>query len=240
MPRFFADCAEGNEVVIAGEDARHIAGVLRMRPGESLTVCDGKGIDCACVIQSVGREEVRLKTLSRSRSLGEPETEITVYQGLPKGDKMDWIVQKCVELGAGKIVPVQTGRSVSRPDPKTADRKAERWRKIAAEAAKQCGRGKLPEVSGLLPFRGAAEEFGEYDLPLLFYEGGGERISSLLTGRPKRIAVFIGPEGGFEPEEVALLREKGAKTATLGPRILRTETAPIAAVGILMYALGEI
>lgn len=241
MPRFFVEDISGDEIVLTGEEARHVSSSLRMGPGEKLVVCDGKGTDCLCVIESAFRDEVRLSVCSREPSLGEPGVKITVYQGLPKGDKMDWIVQKCVELGACRIVPVLTGRSVSQPDRKSAEKKVLRWRKIAAEAAKQSQRGVVPEVSGLISLREAAEECRAGELSLLFYEGGGERISALLPDSPpERIRIFIGPEGGFQREEVGMLTENGARAATLGPRILRTETAPIAALSVLMFALGEI
>ena len=155
---------------------------------------------------------------------------------------VDFAVQKAVELGVYRIVPVLSARCVSRPDEKAFVKKRQRWQKIADEAAKQSGRGILPQIGGLKKFPEAIEEAAAEEgcKALLFYEGGGERILSLLREDTPSAAVFIGPEGGFEPGEVALARHAGAACATLGPRILRTETAPIAALAAIMQATGNL
>lgn len=239
MPRFFIDGVPGERVFLTGENALHISRSLRMSVGEELLLCDGLGTDYRAVIEQVDGESVVAAIKDSCPSAGEPKTRITIFQGLPKGDKMDWIVQKCVELGADRIVPVLTRRSISQPDEKSIKKKTERWQKIAVEAAKQSQRGALPQVAPLVSFTAALDSFGEFDQVLVFYEGGGTALSKLLTAPCDRIAVFIGPEGGFEAEEIVQLNSRGARTATLGPRILRTETAPIAVMSILMYAFGE-
>ena len=240
MPKFFIDAVFGDRAVITGADGAHIARSLRMRPGERLTLCDGRGTDYFCVIQSISEDTVEAVIESSGRSIAEPELFLTLYQGMPKADKMDMIVQKAVELGAGAVVPVITDRCISRPDEKSARKKQERWEKIAFEAAKQCGRGVLPHVQEALRFGIALREAAEKGPVLFFYEGGGEALTSILR-QPLYgpVSVFIGPEGGFSPEEAALARESGALFATLGPRILRTETAPLAAITGVMLLTGN-
>ena len=154
MPRFFVDSVEGDSVEITGSDARHIALSLRMKCGESLVLCDGNGREAECEIKNICPESVVLDVISRRDSAAEPKARVVLYQALPKFDKLEYIIQKSVELGVSKIVPVMTSRCISRPDEKTMAKKLERLRKIADEAAKQSGRGRLPEVGELLRFRG--------------------------------------------------------------------------------------
>lgn len=241
MPRFFVDQVEGDFVLLEGETARHISRSLRMKVGDILTLSDGKNTDYGCSIAEIDNETVRLQVLYSGPSDLEPSLYVTLYQGVPKGDKLDDIIQKCVELGVSRIVPTMTGRCVSRPDAKSAKKKQERWQKIALEAAKQCGRGIIPEVTPIQPFSQAVSDC-EATLKLLFYEGGG---ASLRTLEPKlagesTAAIFIGPEGGFEKEEVRLAKEAGALPMTLGKRILRTQTAPVAALAALMLQSGNL
>lgn len=241
MPRFFIDAAVQETVFLSGEDGRHIARSLRMQTGDLLTLCDGNGKDYLCRITSILGDDVTAAVESCHPSLGEPDCTVTLYQGLPKADKMDHIVQKAVETGASRIVPVLTERCISRPDPKSAEKKRLRWEKIAAEAAKQCERGKLPVVSALSSFSSALNEACANGPVLFFYEGGGENLRELLPTLPcKTLSIFIGPEGGFAPSEAALARSSGAHFATLGPRILRTETAPTAALTAIMLLTGNL
>ncbi len=248
MPRFFIDYIPDDTAHIEGADARHIIRSLRMQPGEPLTICDSLGKDYDCEIESLEGETVHLRVLAIRETAAEPSLRVTLYQGVPKGDKFDWVVQKAVELGVYRIVPVMMKRCVSRPDAKSMKKKVERWQKIAEEAAKQSGRGILPQVGELLSFTKAVEEAAaeqdqngaEKAVSLLFYEGGGERILRLAGEQTKYASIFIGPEGGFDPAEVELALEKGIRAATLGPRILRTETAPIAALAALMQATGNL
>lgn len=239
MPRFFIDYVPEERVLLTGDDANHIARSLRMQPGETLTLCDSIGTDYACEVERVSQEGVLLRVLQFCTSVAEPTVKVTVYQGLPKADKMDGIVQKSVETGAVRVVPIMTARCVSRPDEKSAAKKAARWQKIAQEAAKQSGRGLIPEVPVPLPFREAVKQAAQAGEIILFYEGGGQSIAALVTRETKNLAVFIGPEGGFERAEVDFVLQNGGKAGTLGPRILRTETAPVAALAAIMLASGN-
>ncbi len=239
MPRFFIDYVPEEQVVIAGEDARHIARSLRMQSGESLILCDSIGTDYNGRIESVADDRVVVRVLNFCKSVAEPGVRVTVYQGLPKADKMDSIVQKSVETGAVGIVPVMTARCVSKPDEKAAAKKNIRWQKIAHEAAKQSGRGIIPQVAPLTDFRQAVKQAAQDGEIILFFEGGGQSISKLANVETRELAIFIGPEGGFEQSEVDFAEENGAAVGTLGARILRTETAPIAALSAIMLATGN-
>ena len=237
MPRFFIDGAADGRAYIAGADALHIAKALRMRPGEALTLCDGKGTDFDGVLETVTDRQVTVRISASRPSQAEPTLAVTLYQGLPKGDKMDWIVQKAVELGVTAVVPVATRRSVARLEGK-ADKKQERWQRIAAEAAGQCGRGMLPSVERPLSWSQALSRLSG-EPALVFYEGGGRPLRELVTPSTRRLSVFVGPEGGFDPEEIDAIRRQGGGVATLGPRILRCETAPLAALTLLMHLSGN-
>ena len=237
MPRFFIDGTADGRAYIAGADALHIAKALRMRPGEALTLCDGKGTDFEGVLETVTDRQVTVRITVSRPSQAEPTLAVTLYQGLPKGDKMDWIVQKAVELGVTAVVPVATRRSVARLEGK-ADKKQERWQRIAAEAAGQCGRGMLPSVERPLSWSQALSRLSG-EPALVFYEGGGRPLRELVTPSTRRLSVFVGPEGGFDPEEIDAIRRQGGGVATLGPRILRCETAPLAALTLLMHLSGN-
>lgn len=237
MPRFFIDGTADGRAYIAGADALHIAKALRMRPGEALTLCDGKGTDFDGVLETVTDRQVTVRITASRPSQAEPTLAVTLYQGLPKGDKMDWIVQKAVELGVTAVVPVATRRSVARLEGK-ADKKQERWQRIAAEAAGQCGRGMLPSVERPLSWSQALSCLSG-EPALVFYEGGGRPLRELVTPSTRRLSVFVGPEGGFDPEEIDAIRRQGGGVATLGPRILRCETAPLAALTLLMHLSGN-
>ena len=240
MPRFFIDKntaapVPGELFEIAGEDARHISSSLRMREGEELTLCDGAGTDYLCAVESVG-QTVSVRVISLSESRGEPPYRAAVYQALVKGDKFDSVVQKSVECGAASVTPFLSSRCVSRPDDRSVGKKTERWRKIAAEAAMQCGRGAVPEVGNALPFSGMIKAAAEADIPLFCYEGGGEPLRDVLRGeKPGTVSVVIGPEGGFSPEEAAEAAAAGMKTVSLGARILRTETVAQTVLSCLSY-----
>ena len=237
MPRFFIDGTADGRAYIAGADALHIAKALRMRPGEALTLCDGKGTDFDGVRETVTDRQVTVRISASRPSQAEPTLAVTLYQGLPKGDKMDWIIQKAVELGVTAVVPVATRRSVARLEGK-ADKKQERWQRIAAEAAGQCGRGMLPSVGRPLSWSQALSRLSG-EPALVFYEGGGRPLRELVTPSTRRLSVFVGPEGGFDPEEIDAIRRQGGGVATLGPRILRCEAAPLAALTLLMHLSGN-
>lgn len=239
MPRFFIEDIEGDRLTITGDDARHIGRSLRMRPGEELTVCDTRGTDCLCVVESVSETDVLVRVLERRTSDTEPSVKVTLYQGYPKGDKLDTVIEKSVELGVSRIVPVLTERSVARPDDKSAARKLERWQRRALEAAKQCGRGCIPQVERLISFGELPELISRHDRFMFCYELGGQPLAKVLGEAPGHVGIFIGPEGGISTGEALALTESGAVPVTLGRRILRTETAPIAALAAIMLLTGN-
>lgn len=237
MPRFFVPPVTGDTVCLDGDSAAHISRSLRMRPGERLTLSDGQGTDYQAEILSTG-SLVQLKILSQSRCLTEPATRLTLFQALPKGDKMDFIIQKATELGVSVIQPVLTDRCVSRPDSKSMAKKCERYRKIALEAAQQSGRGKIPEIRELVTLREAVGMLPKKSV--LFYEKGGERLAKLISPADEDIGMFVGSEGGFSEEEAAFLAENGVVPATLGARILRCETAPLCGISVILSLTGDI
>ncbi len=237
-PRFFGQ-SDGEKAFITGEDAKHLSTVLRMKSGELVVLCDNNGTDSLCRISLCQRDMAELEVIESRKNEAEPTVEITLFQCLPKSDKMDFIVQKATELGSVSVVPVLSKRCVSRPDEKSALKKTERWQKIAEEAAKQSGRGRIPEIHPLTDFRKAVKEYSGKGTGILFYECGGKKISQLITSNIEKIGIFIGSEGGFEPEEAAFAEENGIALATLGKRILRCETAPVAALAVLMNLTGN-
>lgn len=240
MPKFFFhknDISRG-QVQLFGEDEKHIKTVLRAREGEEITLCDGEGMDYQCRIASL-EQGVLLDILSKEVCETEPKTKITLYQGLPKADKMELIIQKCVELGVDRIVAVSTERAIVKLDKKET-KKLERWQKIAEAAAKQSGRGKIPEIcQQVLKFKEAVAEAKALDGAIIPYEKEEETgIRQFVQGfQGESVGVFIGPEGGFAEEEIALARENGITPITLGKRILRTETAGMTTAAILLYEL---
>ena len=243
MHHFFLNEGElhGTVAVIRGNDVNHIKNVLRMKPGEEFRLT-ADGEDLCCRILSLTPEEVTAEILDRL-----PDTELPVrihlYQGLPKSDKMELIIQKAVELGACSITPVLTSRVIVKLEEKKAENKRARWQAIAESAAKQSGRSVIPEVGKLISLRDALEEAKSSDLALIPYEKAGgmaftrELLSSVKPGM--EISVFIGPEGGFEEKEIALAGEAGVKAVTLGKRILRTETAGLCILSALMIQSEE-
>ncbi len=243
MPRFFIQAKpEAGMLSIEGEDACHIARVLRMKPGDSVTLCDSAGMDYGCVVEKASPELVRCRVLEETVSAGEPDTEVTLYMALPKADKFEFIVQKAVELGVSRVVPFLSARCVSRPDEKSLRRKAGRWRKIAEEAAKQCGRGRVPEVADAVPFREAVAQASQAKTALFFYECERETpLRGAIGGRRlTTVSLMVGPEGGFALEEAGQAQAGGLTSVSLGKRILRCETAPLAALAVVMYESGNL
>ena len=235
MAWFFSESEiESESYFLSGENAAH-AKVLRLRPGEDVTVVTPLGEQCECKYEG----DDRLRVVSRRRCQNEPDVFVTLYQALPKGDKMEFIIQKCVELGVSRIVPMISARCVSRPDKKSLQKKRVRWQKIALNAAMQSRRGIIPEVCDCVTFNKAAELTRANDATVFFYEEGGAPVREILNGKPGRIGIFIGSEGGFEPVEAELVINNGAAAATLGKRILRAETAPLAALSVIMYQTGN-
>ena len=242
MAWFFTENEICNDIhIIDGEDARHIAKSLRMKVGEEITLVTPSQKQADCIIESISGEQVYLKVISQTLCKNEPSTAITLYQALPKGDKMEYIIQKSVELGVAKIVPVISARCISRPDEKSLSKKQIRWQKIAKEAAQQSRRGIIPTVEKAVTFKQAVQQISQEENAenIIFYECGGESVKNLLTDTPDKINIFIGSEGGFEPQEVEMIEKNGGHSATLGKRILRAETAPLAALSILMFCTGN-
>lgn len=239
MPRFFLspDKFSENTVLIDGENARHIAKALRMRVGDTVTLCDGENNEYLCRLDAFTDTQVYATVLEKSECKSEPPYRVTLLQCLPKSDKMEYIIQKSVELGVNRIIPMESSRCVVRLDDKSAPKKIERWQKIANEAAGQCGRGILPAVEMPMPFAGALELLKEGGLGMFCYENERIRtISEVLKScenPPKDIFVLIGSEGGFSPEEARLAEEKGFIVTGLGSRILRAETAPLCVLSII-------
>ena len=245
LRRFFAgdgDCLDGDKIVLYEEFA-HISRVLRMKAGDRLIVCFNDGRDCECEIESFDKDCVRLKILSVSCCAAENDVGVTLFQGLIKGERMDWCLQKAVELGAYAVVPVETRRCVVKLDAKKAQKKVARWQQISESAAKQSKRMLIPEVKNVMSWREALALAKELDVLLIPYElakGMKETREILGAIQPgQSIGIFIGPEGGFEEEEVRDAMEAGAKPVTLGKRILRTETAGMTMLSILMFALEK-
>ena len=241
MPRFFIadNPAAGSEYRIYNEDARHISRSLRMRAGEELVLCTHSGVDCLCEIAGIHENEVHLRVLKCKPNESETRAPVSVYQCLPKSDKLELIIQKSTELGAVRVVPVESCRCISKPD--KWEKKLVRLEKIALEAAKQSGRGRVPEVLSPMKLEAALRQAAAQGEVIFFYEAAGEPLKQILMRIPPDapIAVFVGPEGGFSPEEAGLAAALGAGIATLGRRILRTETAAPAALAMILYERGE-
>lgn len=234
MPRFFEENPGPGPFLLEGENGRHAVKSLRMQVGEALTLCDGKGMDYPGVVTAVLGETAALNLEVGRPSSSESKVRVHLFQCLPKSDKMELIIQKSVELGVYSITPVVSSRCIASLGGKE-EKKLERWGKIALEAAKQSGRGIIPKVLPPLALTMAMEQAP--GRTLFFYEGGGQSLKSLLTDKVAEISIFIGPEGGFSPEEAQGALKAGLTPATLGPRILRTETAPLCALSIILHEL---
>ena len=245
MYLFFVDRADIGEKTarITGPDRNHIKNVLRMKAGDKIRISDGGKLCYNCRIDGFENEEVQLTLLERDEDGTELPAEIVLFQGLPKGDKMELVVQKNVELGIRRIVPVATKRAVVKLDAKKAEAKVRRWNSISESAAKQSKRTVIPEVSPVMTFKEAVDSAADFDCKLFPYENaeGMAFTRQVLSGvKPgTRTAIFIGPEGGFDEEEVAYAKEKGFLPITLGRRILRTETAGFALLAALMLQLEK-
>ena len=250
MPRFFVrrDAISDGTVHITGEDAHHISRSLRMAAGEHITVCDMQKVEYQCVLERFTEEGVFARILSEEPSDTEPPYFATVYQALPKGDKMDSIIQKSVECGVSRIVPFESERCIVRVKPEAEAKKAERRTRIAAEAAKQSGRGMLPEVAETVSFSEMLDAASKADLCLFCYEGDGTLplgevlrrthiADRIEAGGTPTVSIVIGSEGGFSLEETQRAEEAGMILCGLGKRILRTETAAAFVLGCLVYAL---
>ncbi|NLC18435.1 MAG: 16S rRNA (uracil(1498)-N(3))-methyltransferase [Clostridiales bacterium] len=246
MHRFYVeqDLIRDNYISIIGSDVNHIKNVLRLRQGDEIVICNGQGKDYYCIINEVSDNEVVAAIDAVKDTAAELKSRIALFQGLPKKDKFELIIQKAVELGAAEIVPVMTGRVVVKlEDKKKEEKKLQRWQAIAMEAAKQSGRGIIPAVRPVHSFFDAIKALSRMELALIPYEKATDiSITRELLGKIadySRIGVFIGPEGGFEEEEIKLAMEHNIRPITLGRRILRTETAGLAILSMMMLMLEE-
>ena len=242
MARFFveADQMLSDMITLTGENAQH-AKVLRLKAGEQVLICDGAGAECVCEVTAMGNGTVDVAVLERREATSEAAVQVSIYMGFPKSDKLEHVIQKATELGACEIVAFPAARSVSRPDEKSLKKKIERWQKIAASAAEQSGRGRIPEILVLDSYASALARASQSDKALLFYEN--ERATTLRmaldAGAYKTVSLMTGPEGGLEEKEVQQAMDAGLQVCTLGRRILRCETAPLCALSAVMYAAGE-
>ena len=245
MYHFFVDPSAIGEgmVKITGADLNHMKNVLRMKTGEAVLISDGTGKDYNCQIESYAEGEGILEILSENEDSKELPSRIWLFQGLPKSDKMEFIIQKAVELGAAGIVPVSTRNTVVKLDPKKEEAKVKRWQAIAESAAKQSKRSLVPRVSGIMTLKEAFDyvESQGFSVRLIPYEHeagmDGTKTELDAAGPGQDIAVFIGPEGGFDEREIELALSKGVRPIRLGRRILRTETAGLALLSVLMMRL---
>ena len=240
MIRFFVSPEEllSAEVLLEGENASH-AKVLRLKAGEELLLCDGQGNEALCRV--LDADALRLQVLEQRKSETEPGVQVSVYMAFPKADKLEHVIQKATELGACEIVAFPSARCVSKPDEKSLKKKIERWQKIAASAAEQSGRGRIPAVVVLDSYKAALARAAQADLGILLYEN--EHATTLKMALEEKalttVSILSGPEGGLEEKEVEQARAAGLQVCTLGSRILRCETAPLCALSAVMYAAGE-
>ncbi len=245
MPRFFVspEQVSHDDICIRGNDVNHMKNVLRMKPGDEVSVSDGEGTDYFCRVLSLEKDEVRLSIENSWHSYVELPVELYLFQGLPKGDKMELIIQKAVELGAKAVIPVKTERVIVKIDEKKEQKKLSRWNQIAQAAAKQSGRGLIPQVMPIMTFKEALVMASQLDGSLIPYEKAEGMAAARKTVAElkncKKIGVFIGPEGGFDEKEIELAASAGIRPITLGHRILRTETAGLTMLSILMFEFEE-
>ncbi|MBR4744448.1 MAG: 16S rRNA (uracil(1498)-N(3))-methyltransferase [Oscillospiraceae bacterium] len=244
MARFFVSASNifGGVAYLSSSDSEHLRS-LRIRNGEVFTVCDGNGTDYSCVLTRSDRDGAEAKILGTSPSVGEPSVQVTLFMAYAKGDKNEHVVQKAVELGARGVILFPSRRCVARPEGSALAKRILRLSRIAEEAAKQCGRGAVPTVTALDSFEEAVERASMTDVPLFCYENETDAgLKAALDACPgaRTVSVMCGPEGGFDPAEAGLAVERGMRSVTLGKRILRCETAPLAALTAVMFHTGEL
>jgi len=245
MPKFFIKSNQiiENKINLVGEDVKHIANVLRMQTDDTINICNNDTSEnFLCKIESIQKEKILCEIIEKVNNETESNIDITIFQGIPKAEKMELIIQKCTELGVNTFVPVQMERCVVKLDSKNEAKKIERWQKIAETAAKQCGRNKIPKVENQINLKNLLYLIKKYDIVLLAYENEQNctlknALKQLQNNPNLKVGIIIGPEGGIDTKEVQLLNESGVKTITLGKRILRTETVGIVMSSIIMYEL---
>lgn len=246
MDRFFTDLvdAENNSVMIENkEDIKHITKVLRYSEGDKLEVCDGNDNEYIVEITEMDKSMVKASIIEKVDIKRESSVRIKIYQGIPKGQKFDLIIQKLTEVGVAEMIPVDTKRVVSKFDAKKEAKKMERWERIIYEASKQSKRGRIPVLREPLSFKKAVEDCKDNTVNFVFYENERNKSIRNIIRENKdieSIGIFIGPEGGFESDEIDELTSAGVNCVTLGNRILRTETASIVGASIVLYELGEL
>ena len=247
MRRFFVtpEAVQENMVQFDAELARHMGKVLRLTAGEQVTVCTGDGSAYLVELEQFSKDAVTGRILEQMDNLQETAVEVVLYQGMPKGDKLELIIQKCTELGVNQVIPVETGRSVVHLDGNKVGKKLERWQKIAQEASQQSKRVQVPTVGPYYNWKQMLKALEEAEgLTIVFWEDEQtQSLKALLrsqAAKPQRINLVVGPEGGLSEDEVAQLRDLGAVSASLGKRILRTETAGMAGISMIMYELDEL
>lgn len=248
MPKFFIknNQIDDNTIVITGKDVNHISNVLRIKIGEDIQVCDIDTSNNYLVrLQKIDKEKIFCDIVKKMKSEAEPDINLKIFQGIPKSDKMELIIQKSIELGIKEIIPVQMERCVSKISSKDEKKKIERWQKISEMASKQSGRDIIPRINNPIKIKDICNLINELDMIIVPYEkeenysfkDAIEEIKQKENNKAS-IGIVIGPEGGFDPNEINLLKNAGAKIVTLGKRILRTETVALAMTSVIMYELG--
>ena len=249
MPKFFVaeNQINNNKITIIGNDVNHIKNVLRQKSGDKITICDiSKEQDYLCEIDKIEEKSIDCNIIKKLENTTESNVKVTIFQGLPKADKMELVIQKSVELGVYDITPLQMKRCVVKLNEKDKAKKIQRWQKISEVAAKQCGRNIIPKINNIVNVKEVCNLCNEYDIVLIAYENEKENtLKKELKNLKKldkeeiKVAIIIGPEGGIAPEEIEMFEENGAKIITLGNRILRTETVALSVLSIIMYELEK-
>lgn len=243
MQRYFISIENRNNDIIniSGEDVHHLKNVMRSSVGDQLICCDGQGVDYLVEITKRSSTQIECRIVEKYASRGEPATKITIAQSLPKREKFEWVLQKGTEMGAVHFLPFVSERTVVKLDEKKVKQKVTRWKTIVKEAAEQAHRGVIPEVDSPRSWEELLHTIQQAEVALIAYEKGGEALSeSLVSNSSQDILVIIGPEGGFTEKEVTEAKEYGAIPVSLGPRILRTETAPLVFLSSILYHSGDI
>ena len=246
MPKFFVKNSQINDDIISitEKDVNHIANVLRLKIDDEIQICNVEtGNNYNTKIIELNKEFVKCNILEVVTSKAETDVYINILQGLPKAEKMELIIQKCTELGVKEITPIEMERCIVKLDSKTASKKQERWQKIAEVAAKQSGRDMIPRINNVVNIKNICNILKDYDIVLVPYENEkNTTLKEILRGLPKenlKVGIIIGPEGGFEENEIKILEQKDCKIVTLGNRILRTETVAMAMTSVILYELAD-
>lgn len=242
MQRYFIAQEQkmGTAIRIIGEDVHHIKNVMRKKPGDQIICCAGQGVDYLAEIQSLDRDEVLAQIVAEMPSKGEPRTKVLLAQSLPKGDKLEWILQKGTELGASAFLPFTSERSIVKLDARKSAKKQERWNRIVKEAAEQAHRGAVPEVKAPMSWQELLQEITKRECAWIAYEKGGLPLADAIASATDEILLIVGPEGGFTAAEIHEAKEAGALPISLGSRILRTETAPLMALSCILFARQDL